>query len=191
MKFKKLLVLIAALVALGALAVFKQVAGPKEKPSELSEGTAVSPSFDTASVKRVDIHRGESDRLLFVKDDAGDWKLDSRFGTRVRKESLEPLLSQLAALRGELRAEDKQLFGDFSLTEEKAFQFEIYGSADQKLAHVFLSPQRPRGTQNFVRAFGSDRVFVTDTDLLASLGIFSEQDRLQERVFAEDSAPSA
>jgi hypothetical protein len=185
MKFKKLLILLGVLSALGALSVLKQVRGPAEPAAELVESTQVGASFDVPSARRVDIHRLESERLAFVKDGSGGWSLASHFGTRVRKEPFESLLRDVSALRGELRAESADLFGDFSITEEKAIQIEVFGADDRKLAHVLLSARRPRGTQNFVRLAGSDRVFVTDTDLLASLSLFSDTDTLSHRAFAD------
>lgn len=186
MKSKKLIVLVVILLLLGALALFKRSAGPAKETLTVEAGqTSVGPAFNASSAAHLEIRRGDSERLALLKDASGKWTLTSHHGTRARKESVEALLGKLSGLRGELRAEDAGLLEDFTLTDEKAFHFEAAGPGDEKLTHLLVSPLRPRGTQNFVRVEGSVAVFVTDSDLLADIGIFSDADELHSRSFSD------
>ena len=187
MKFKKLLFLVSFCATLLVLAMFKQHAGgPPSLALDASSGeTVVGSAFTVGDVTKLEIYRGEGkdETLTLAKDASGRWTFTSRFGTRARKEGVESLLNHLAGLRGELRSESKDLLKDYSITDDKAFHFKVYDSAGKVLAHRVVSALRPRGTQNFVRETGSDKVVITLTDVLADIGIFSDQDTLSDKTF--------
>ena len=196
MKFKKLVVLLVLLAIIGTASLIKKNA--LEKENQKSKGQALLQSepllgkdFSAGFVTKIDLRRGvtDSERTTLTKDASGDWSLDPK--TPGKKERTEALLKSLAEIRGELRAENEAVLEDFSLTDEKAFHFILYGSSGNELAHVLVSPLRPRGTQNFVRLSNSQRVLVTDTDILASLGIYSETDKLDSLSFADTSNAAA
>ena len=157
MKPKKLAVLIVVLALLVAAGLWKKSElrrserAAAQKPAQTQ--VPLGPGFSTAFVTKVELRRGSSDpdKLVLVKDASDSWTLQSRYGTHAQKSTVEDLLRSLTDLRGEVRAEDNAVLGDFSLTDEKAFHFELSGSDGHVLSHILLSPLRPRGTQNFVR----------------------------------------
>jgi hypothetical protein len=182
-----------ALVAVAAilliLVIIKQKAGPPPSEELDASGTqaAVGQSFAVPEASGLDIYRGKdrAERVTLTKDASGLWTISNRFKTRARTESVQTLLDHLSDLRGELRSEDPALLKDYSIQDENAFHFEVTGSSGQVLAHRLLSPMRPRGTQNFVRENGSDKVVITYTDLLSDIGIFSDTDQLEYKIAAD------
>ncbi len=193
MKFKKLIVLSAAAVLLFGLAIVKQNTGgpPSVTLDSPSERTSVGNKFEVSGAAHLDIYlgKGEGERVSLAKDASGHWTITSRFGTRARKEGIENLLNHLADIRGELRSDSPNLLVDYSITDDKGFHLEVSDATGRKLAHRIVSPMRPRGTQNFAREAGSDRVIVTYTDVLSDINIFSDQDKLSDKTF-EDLSPA-
>jgi hypothetical protein len=196
LRFKKLVLLIAVLGVLAAAGVLKK-AGLEKKEKNLEQTAAqaqvsLGQDFSAGFVSKIDLRRGhsEDERMVFIKDAAGQWTSGNGSGARVRKESVDALLKSLSALRGELRGDNPAVLEDFLLTDDKAFHLELFGADNKKLAHVLLSSLRPRGTQNFVRASGDNKVIVTNTDILAELNIFSKEDKLNGRAFLEPSVPA-
>ena len=190
MKFKKLVVLMVVLAVLLGIGIFKKACFKKNQgvnPAVLQNESLIGQNFSSGFVAKIDMRRGtgNNDLLVFAKNKSGQWILENRYGTRVRKENVDPLLKQLSDLRGEVRAEDKHVFDDFSLTDEKAVHIRLYGSGGNELTHVLVSPLRPRGQQNFVSISNTARIFATDTDVLATLGIFSNTDKLNYHTFAD------
>jgi len=188
-KFKKLLVLIAACAVLLVMAVAKQRAGgPPSVALDASSGeTVVGSKFSAADASRLDIYRGkgETERVTLSKDASGRWTVTNHFNTRARKEGVEGLLNHLAELRGELRSDTQELLKDYSITDDEAFHFEVTDAEGKTLAHRLVSALRPRGTQNFIREAGSDKVVVTLTDILADIGIYSDADKLNYKIAAD------
>lgn len=190
MKFKKLVVLMIVLAALAAIGIFKKAGMEREEALQKarpSEEASLAEGLLAGSVTKIMIARGsgEEEMLVLSKDTSGRWTIENRFGTRAKKATVEGLLTSLGTLRGNVRAETKEVLADFSLTQDKAFHLRLLGVDEKEILHMLLSPLRPRGTQNFVRLDSSDRVIVTATDLLASLGIFTKEDKLSYRVFAD------
>ena len=197
MKLKKLLILVAVLAVIGALSLAKK--NNLEKAGTLNGRLVLAQTepllakdFSQGFVTKMDVYRAgdPSERLLFAKDVSGKWVLQNHDNEPTRNEAVDSLLKSMTELRGELRSEDAAVLGDYSLKDEQAFHFQFFGNEGTELAHVLVSPLRPRGTQNFVRLAGSNKALVTDTDILASLSIFSPQDRLEKNTFAAP-APAA
>ncbi len=190
MKFKKLVVLIVLMAVLAGLAVFKRLSLEKARKSDagvLQSQVDLDKGFSTGFVSKIDLYRGTSqdERIIFVKDSSGVWRLENRYRTRARKESVESLLKLVGSLRGELRSETDAVLEDFSLTDEKAIHLVFFDASGKELSHILLSPLRPRGTQNFVRKASSKEVIATDKDVLAELGIFSKDDKMSVKTYAD------
>ena len=190
MRFKKLVALLLVLAALAVAALAKKTALDKERRAETGEalkaetslGAEISPAF----VSKLEIKRGVegSESMTLVKDN-DRWTISSHYGTHARKEPVDELLKNLSAVRGEARSENPSVLEDFSLTDAKAIHIRLLGAGDKELAHFLLSPLRPRGTQNFIRLAGSPKVLATTADVLATLNIFSKDDKLDYHGFAE------
>ncbi len=218
MKFKKLLFLIIVLALLAGVSFLKKTSLEKNQAGRQAlpqVDLLTDKNFSAGFVTKIEIQRGlpsalppdgqgqtgvlGGERVVFIKDASGQWTLEIPPGAPpsaemipARKDSVETLLKSLAGLRGEVRADDKAVLGDFSLTDEKAFHFQLFGTSNSELGHVLVSPLRPRGTQNFVRAGGSQKVLATDTDVLALLDIFSPDEKLSSQLYAEPKpAPAA
>lgn len=188
MKFKKLLILILILTALTAAVFFKK--NRMAKLEDLNTITSQSEALftDTSSkefVSQIGIQRGSDEKILLVKDPDGRWSVQSQFGAKTRRDAVDSFHKRVWEIKGEKRAENKEVLTDFSLTDEAAIHIRLMGKDEKELGHVLLSPLRPRGTLNFVRRADSDAVMSTDEDLLASLGIFSDDGKLNYRQFAE------
>ena len=189
MKFKKLLILIVILFAIVIVSFVKKanLDNREAKSREVPPPTAVTQEISTGFVSKVVISKGkeEGTRLILSKNSSGDWFIDSHFKTKARKSSAENLLKDLSGLKGELYSDAKEVLGDYSLMETQAYHLELQSSEGKTLTHVLVSPLRTRGTKNFVRSAGSNKVAVTSTDILTSLGLYSKDAKLDYKTFAD------
>ena len=188
MKSKKLLVLFNLVLALVVVAFVKKYWNEK-KDAELAKEAA--PESDVlpkeivpAAVARIEITAPAEKALTLEKNANGDWTIPSQFNTRAAKWSIDELLKNVSGIEGELRSEKPDVLGDFSLTDEQAIHVKLSGEGGTEIAHLLVSPERPYGRQNFVRAQGSDLVYATRTDVLSALGIFEKTDKPKYKTFA-------
>lgn len=189
MKLRKLLILAVFLAVLVVLGLVKkahdqrtEVLQNKNQKTWFVLNQGLSADF----VDRIEIYSSvnDSSKIRIRKADSGEWLLDLPFVARARKGSVDSFLKDLTLVRGETRAESKNVLQDFKLDEKQGIHLVLKGSG-KELSHTLLSPLRPGGTVNFVRTQNSARVIATDTDLLGDLGIYSKQTQLDPKVFID------
>lgn len=192
MKLKKLITLLIVLAVLIVLAAVKISANRREAAKEKQPAVLYSLNKDvsTAFVSKLAVYRGDDakDKVVLEKSDAGDWSVTSHFGQRARKDAVERLLKDAAGLKGEVRADKKDVLGDFHLTDAQAVHIEFYGPGDKPLADTLVSPLRVAASENFARSKNSDKVIAADTDVLSDLGIYDKDAKPDYKRFADMQA---
>ncbi len=188
MKLKKLVFLILILVLLFSAVLIKKygIMAPKSKSeADTAEASLMTESFTKAEIRKVSVTHPSGVSIVLSKQEDGSWKIDNQYGVPTRKNAVDDFLDQIWKVRGEIRAEKTDVLADFGLTDKTAINIRLDSAAADKFQEVYLSTKRPRGSQNFVRLANASRVLVTNTDILATLNIFSEDDKLSHRVFAD------
>ena len=187
---KKLIVLLVLVAVLAAAAWVKRSGVERRETVQDAAAlaavqvlpAAVNPSF----VTRIRIRDGAGpDEVALAKGAAGDWTLVNYFGAPAAKMSVEAFVKSISELKGELRADSKEVLDDFKIGEDSALRILLEDAAGSAVGTVFVSRRRATGAQNFVRPGGTDRVFVTRTDLLSELGIYSPEDPLDRKLFLD------
>lgn len=191
MKLKKLLVLILVAALLVILNFMKKIEGDKERRAADAEALQtvrlVETEASVASVDRLLLQSGadEAKRVVIVKNTEGGWRIESRYNVRADRGQVEGLIQKASAAKGEVRPSSKDVIGDFSLKEDQAFHVALQARDGADIARLLVSPIRPLQSRNFVRLAGSDRVLVTDSDLLSSIGIYMQGAPLEYKTFAD------
>jgi len=191
MKAKKLTVLAVLVILLAGAVVLKAVGTRKQgavlEKAVASSIVAVLPSdVVPVQVSRIEILTGDKTDggVVLEKKSDGEWVIPSHFGTRGAKWSIDDLLKSVSGLKGELRSESPGVLGDFEIDDARAISVRFFAADQSEVAHLLVSPLRPFGIQNFVRVAGSNRVYVTQTDVLGALGIYEKGAAPDYRVFA-------
>lgn len=189
MKLRKLLILAVFLAVLVVLGLVKKAYDQRtEALQNKNQKTwfVLNQGLSADFVDRIEIYSSvdDSSKIRIRKADSGEWLLDLPFAARARKGSIDSFLKDLTSVRGETRAESKNVLQDFKLDEKQGIHLVLKGSG-KELSHTLLSPLRPGGTVNFVRTQNLARVIATDTDLLGDLGIYSKQAVLDPKVFID------
>ncbi len=188
MKLQKLLVLVAIFFVILA-AFFMNETQKKKKAQDTKEALltrlVLGEESDVHSARRMEIRRAGDDaqKVLLARGADGAWLLESQYGLPARKESVEAFLNQIKDSRGELRSDEAAVLADYRLGDGEGIMIAI--ELESKKIELLLSDMRPRGTQNFVRLKDSNAVIATDADLLARLGIFSEENKISYKSFAD------
>ena len=189
---KKLIIPALILAVLVAAGVVKSVGSVRRERAEKARvsGPAIVLNRDLAAafVTRITLSRGgdADQKVVLRKDEAtGQWVVESRYGVRAKSGQIDPLLKDLTAIQGEPVADEKEVLGDYKLTDDLAFRIRLEGAQAQTLSDLFLSPLRPGGTRNFVRSADSNTVVSTNTDILGTLGIFTDKDKIKPDDFVD------
>ncbi|MDD5109238.1 MAG: DUF4340 domain-containing protein [Candidatus Omnitrophica bacterium] len=188
MKFKKLLIIIGVFSFLLALVIIKSfchkiqsVKASREEPS-----IALVNSNMNVSVSKIIIYNGsdEKNKVIISKNNEGQWVLESRFGLRARKEAVDNFLGNLNNTKGEVRAESKDVFNDFQIQDNESAHLILAGADGKPLTHLVISFKKPDGNQNFIREFNSEKILLTNRNILNSMGFFGKAAKCDENNFA-------
>lgn len=190
MKLKKLLILIGAVII---LFMFVPVKGCLQK-SRLSEmknkdsaALLLISGDPEAFASKVTIYRGgsENDKIILSRQNDGQWIVETKYGVKARQDKVDNLLNSFKDLRGELRGESKSLFADFEILDNQSGHIILEGNKGNTLAHLVVSFKKPAFNQYFVRLAGSEKVILTERNILSASGIFDKTTPLNAGLFAD------
>ncbi len=175
--------LIPLVVILAVLAILVAVMKSDDQPPSITEEVKLTPlvpeGLTADGIARIEIYAGGAtdDKLVLVKNEAKDrWEVASHFDAPVNQETIDTLLDDLVALKGEFRAtvKDDGGFEAYDLSDEAAFHvFGYDGESDQPLFHV-LAGKAPSYDTVFMRVADSKEIQVTDKDFRRQAGIYGD-----------------
>lgn len=189
---KKLVFLINVTLLLIVLVVVKKV-WVEKKEAEIAKAPEtveiIQPAPATAFVNKLTIlpQNDAAQGIILAKNANGDWSLQSHHNWRAQKSTVDSVLNAVAGLKGEVRSESKDVLPDFEITEDKAITLALETDG-KETARILVSPKRPYGSRNFVRVAGSDRVFITPSDLLSEIGVYGTGDKVLPATFQDNQA---
>ncbi len=100
---------------------------------------------------------------------------DSYYDAPVAATKIDPYIENVLDVEGEFRATAPEAgLGDYGLAEDSAFHIEGY-EGDSKIFHVLVG-KSPKPKTVFMRAAGSNDVYVTDATLKEDAGLFGDTD---------------
>jgi hypothetical protein len=187
MKFKKLIILLVVLAGLLSLSLLKKAMDAQNSPELKKEEVTESPfkGLSPAFISKIIVRAGDEAGVEIKKDSSGEWWIEIPVRARAQKPVIEKLIENLSSVKGELRADSKELLKDFSISDEEAVHVILSSDGDKEMAHAVVSRIRPNGSQNFIRAGGSNRVFITSEDILSSLSLYAKDDKPNAKSFTD------
>lgn len=171
---KRLLPLVMILLVLGVLAVvLKRAPAPTQLAQEVGLERLVPQTLRVDSISGFDLYHGSHPQdIVRVRKRAGAWIVPSRFDAPGNSAKIQPFLTQLSTLQGELRADATALLGEFHLTDEQALHLKVYTAAPDQPA-VYLLAGKGSGTNSFLRRAGEGRVYSVNLHLHTTAGLSS------------------
>jgi len=180
-QIQTLLVIFVVLVA-GILIRHKQA----HRGVVTEDFSALSFAFDETRAAKVVFAKSQTPEFTLVKESSG-WVLPELWNAKAADEKIKTLLSGLASVRGELRADDETLLGDFGISDESALGIQIFDAQGAVLADLKVGSQRAGSNSIFIRRSANTAVYYADLDLFRQLGLYGKEitAALEPRLWAD------
>ncbi len=124
-------------------------------------------------VREIRAYLGSEAGKLVLRKEGDSWNIASYFGAPADGAKVRFFLNSLAEMKGDLRAEQRDLFPTFRLEEGKALVVEVRrGERSQKVDTLLVGKKAPEGVGCFVRFKGHTQVFLADQNLLVPFGFY-------------------
>ncbi len=183
MKKSTVIVIIAAIVALTVVYSIQQIGKSRRKAIPAGEFVKILPQdMRAADIHKIEVYRGDakSDAIILARSKEG-WNVPSRFNSKGKEEIINDLLDDIKKLEGGLRTKKKSLHEDFDITDEKAVHIALYKEDGKLYRNLLLGKKGERWGEGFVRLANSNEVYLADKNLLSTLGIYSEDSKLDTK----------
>lgn len=179
MKPKQIFILAILLGILVAAVTIKSFHKPAELATE--EFTPLDLSIHSDDVFKIDILKpktGEAEKEEYVELERvnGNWAVKSLFNANADSQKIQSILDTLKNAKGEIRARDKELHGDFKIKEDEALRIKLSNSSQAVLLELLVG-MRKTGQMLFVRKAGEDAVYLTEADIFGQVGLYGEPDK--------------
>jgi hypothetical protein len=177
MKPKALLPLLIVFAALAVLVVLKQ--SQKEElslPEQADLQQLIDADLDITALSRVELYPGAKadEKLILTKLSDDEWEITSRYNAPVDETILMEFLTTVKGFVGEFRATaEGALLADYDLSDEIGFHAVGYSADSDSPEFHLISGKSPDFGSNFVRAGGSNDIYLIDTDLRQEAGIYA------------------
>jgi hypothetical protein len=183
-KNRNLMILAGVLVVLLAISVFQKV-GHKKSTSRSSTEVLVEGTVTGDDLERITVGHGEQTEAVDLVKGPTGWLVASAYDAPANQSRVDALLRSLSDLSGEFRAEKASVLVDFGLDPASAITLRGTGTGGTEgfALDVGFTPERASGS--FVRRPDSDRVYLTQVNLLSNLGLYSGPDLPQSSHFID------
>ncbi|MFH1310418.1 MAG: DUF4340 domain-containing protein [Candidatus Omnitrophota bacterium] len=178
MKFKTLIMLGIIFLCLLMVVVMKKSMKPKEAVTEKYQ-EIISAPFNLDDITSCDFYLTwdladkEPPPISIVKD-RENWVTVGDYNLPVNKEALTNLINKVNGMEGELRSSNAEIFEDYGISDKKSLHIILRSTPEQELVHLVVGTERPDWQHNFVRLKGSEKVYVTRTNLLSEFGFWEK-----------------
>ena len=113
------------------------------------------------------------DTLVELKRSGDGWVVASLYDWPTKADRVNDLLDDVTGLSGELRSSRSDVLADFQIDDEGGFHLVGEAGGGSELFHLVVGKNSPRGG-SFVRAHGSDDVYLTSAAFRSSFGLWGD-----------------
>jgi hypothetical protein len=156
---------IALIVLVGVFFIQKYLSHPSK---DLASFSQLKIPFDTTAVDYVQVFKQDypDSGLYFSRQDT-NWILTNSYNTLARNTDVRKVISDLAAVGGEVRGESEDLYPDFDITDQNALQIKLLAADSSVLAHVYVGKGGQDGHSCFMRLPNSPKVYFANNNFLS------------------------
>jgi len=190
MGVKKLFFVICVVVLLVALVFAKKSAQQKEEsvqaPQQIFDIELIK-ELPVNFIEKITVYAGNKpdNKLVLLKDAQKGWILQNKFGVKAQKTQIDALLNNLNHLKGEIRAESKDVFADFQIEDSQSLHIVVELIGGKVLTHLLVSFLRVDWNKNFVRLADSQKISLVNKDFLMPFHLASKDAVLESSAFAD------
>lgn len=179
MKPKALLPLVLIFIILAVLVFAKKSKYTTTTLTEQVQLKALVPDeLDTSTIDKLELYAGPKPDEKIILSRSGDdtWTLESHYNAPVTTSKINGFLDSVKTMKGEFRASSKNdQLGDYNLTNELGFHTIGYASDGSNQVFHVLVGKAPGFGEVFMRADGSNDVYLVDVDLRREAAIYSPE----------------
>jgi len=104
---------------------------------------------------------------------------------KAQKDKVNALLNNFDHLKGEVRAESKDVFADFQIEDSQALHIVVELTGGKVLTHLLVSFLRIDWNKNFVRLADAQKVSLVNKDFLMQFNLLNKDAVLDSSAFAD------
>jgi len=183
-KTKNLLILGVALVVLLGVSLMQRT-GHKKATSQSSVNELLTAGVVPADLSRITLGQGPAAEAVVLSNTPTGWQVDTTWKAKASQERIDTLVRNLTGLTGEYRSDSAEVLPDYGLGDSTAVHIRAYDPAGAVIMALDVGRKPERYPGNFVRQPDNNRVYVSQTNLLAQLGIYGEPELPQGRYFLD------
>lgn len=185
MNARTLLILAVLVLALFAVRVYQDRS--HELKTSTSDTIAVlDAAFTNTDVNRIVIGFGADSTAIDLERLPESWVARSAYDHTVDEARVNSLLNELNGLRGEFRSDTGDVLADYGLgLDNNKIRVTLYGTEWENIFDLDIGEKSEGGTGNFIKRPGQDAVFLTRSNLLGQMGLYSGPELPHPRHFLE------
>jgi hypothetical protein len=172
-KNRNILILAVVLVVLLAISL-AQKAGHKKSTSRSATVQVVEGTFTADQLGRITLGRGSDAEAVELLAGPTGWVVASAWDTPASQSRIDALLRNLSDLAGEFRSDDASVLADYGLADTSAVLVRAYDKDGEQVIAVDVGGKPERFPGNFVKRPGSNAVYLSQTNLLSQMGLYSD-----------------
>lgn len=177
---RNLLILAGVLVALVVISSLQN-----RRTDAPSADVLVAAELARGDLSRVTIGGGGDAAAVVLENGPDGWFLSSAWNAAAGTDRIDALLDALSGLRGEFRSDKASVVADYGFSDSTTVTVTAYGKDGQAISALEIGGKPERGQGNFVKLPGSSRVYLSGSNVLGSLGLWSGPGRPESRHFLD------
>ncbi len=183
-KTKNLVILGVALAVLLGINLMQR-SGHKKATNRSAATELVVAGLVPADLSRIVLGQGSQAEAVSLSNTPTGWMVDTAWNAKANQERIETLVRDLTGLNGEFRSDSAEVLADYGLGDSTAVLVRAYDPAGAVVMALNVGRKPERYPGNFVRQPDNNKVYVSQKNLLAQLGIYGEPELPQSRYFLE------
>lgn len=183
-KTKNLVILMVIILVLGGISIMQKSQHRKQTTSSATE-VVLAGEFNKDNLAKVTVGFGDNPEQVVMVAGPDGWRMDSYHQAAVNGERLATLLRNLSNLKGEFRSSSDQVLADYGLQKGQSVTIRGFDKSGTEVLALDLG-KTPKGFPGqFMRRPDSSKVYLSQTGLLAHLGIYGAPEAPKAQYFLE------
>lgn len=183
-KTKNLVILGVALVVLLGVSLLQRT-GHRKATSQSSVSELLPAEVVPADLSRITLGLGDNAEAVVLSNTPTGWTVDTAWNAAASQDRIDTLVRNLTGLTGEYRSNSAEVLADYGLADTSAVHIRAYDPKGEVVMALEVGNKPERSQGNFVRQPDNDKVYVSQKNILAQLGIYGGPELPQGRYFLD------
>jgi hypothetical protein len=170
-KNRNILILVVVLAVLLGVNLWQR-ADHRSSTQQSSTVKVVAATITADQLDRITLGQGDASEAVDLVATPTGWVLASAWDSPANQQRIDALLRSVSDLSGEFRSDNESVLSDYSLSAETAVQVRAYGKDGELALALDVGGKPENSTGSFISMPGTSAVYLTQTNLLANLGLY-------------------